>query len=190
MVYVSTAHAFGPGSKENPGTELSPFTLGRYNSGYIDSKYMAQQYVLQQVATHQLDAVVVNPNFIIGPYDAKPSSGKIILFGFKAWIFNGARRAGKILFMREMSRRGIHSALKVGRKGQCYLLGGENLTYHEFFSQLNLISGRKRRLIVLPKGIVHAAGAIAGTWSRLTHQTFPFNKANAYLLTLGQLLFQ
>ena len=81
MVHVSTAHAFGPGSKENPGTELSPFTLGRYKSGYINSKYMAQQYVLQHVATHQLDAVVVNPNFIIGPYDAKPSSGKIILLG-------------------------------------------------------------------------------------------------------------
>ena len=64
------------------------------------------------------------------------------------------------------------------------LSGGENLTYQEFFSQLNLISGRKRRLIVLPKGIVHAAGALAGAWSRLSHQTFPFNKTNAYLLTL------
>ena len=183
LVYVSTANTFGPGSKENPGTELSPFTLGHYNSGYINSKYMAQQYVLQQVVTHQLDAVVVNPNFIIGPYDAKPSSGKIVLFGLKRglqWCPPGGRN---FIHARDVAR-GIHSALKVGRKGQCYLLGGENLTYHEFFSLLNLITGRKRRLIVVPKEIVHAAGALASTWSRLTHRTFPFNKANAYLLTL------
>ena len=183
LVYVSTANAFDPGPKENPGTELSPFTLGHYNSGYINSKYMAQQYVLQQVGTHQLDAVVVNPNFIIGPYDAKPSSGKIILFGLKRglqWCPPGGRN---FIHAQDVAR-GIHSALKVGRKGQCYLLGGENLTYHEFFTQLNLISGRKRRLIVLPKQIVHVAGALVGMWNRFTGQTFPFNKANAYLLTL------
>ena len=183
LVYVSTANAFDPGPKENPGTELSPFTLGHYNSGYINSKYMAQQYVLQQVEAHQLDAVVVNPNFIIGPYDAKPSSGRIILFGLKRglqWYPPGGRN---FIHARDVAR-GIHSALKIGRKGECYLLGGENLTYQEFFSQLNLISGRKRWLIGLPKGIVHAAGALAGTWGRLSHQTFPFNKANACLLTL------
>src|SRR5688572_19515805 len=43
---------------------------------------------------------------------------------------------------------------------------------------------RVRKLMLLPKQIVHAAGALAGMWNRFTHQTFPFNKANAYLLTL------
>jgi dihydroflavonol-4-reductase len=183
LVYVSTAHTFGPGPKENPGTELSPFTLGHYNSGYINSKYMAQQHVLQQVEAHQLDAVVVNPNFILGPYDAKPSSGKIILFGLKRgpqWCPAGGKN---FVHARDVAR-GIHGALKVGRKGQCYLLGGENLTYQVFFSQLNLLTGHQRSLIVLPKGIVHVAGAIADTWSKLTHQAFAFNKANAHLLTL------
>ncbi len=183
MVYVSTAHAFGPGSKENPGTELSPFTLGRYKSGYIDSKYMAQQYVLQHVATHQLDAVVVNPNFMIGPYDAKPSSGKIILLGLRRgvqWCPPGGKNFVHVCDV----AKGIYCALKVGRKGQCYLLGGENLTYHDFFSQLNLITCRKRKLVVLPKWTVHAAGAIAGTLGRLSHKSLPFNKTNAHLLTL------
>ena len=183
MVHVSTAHAFGPGSKENPGTELSPFTLGRYKSGYINSKYMAQQYVLQHVATHQLDAVVVNPNFIIGPYDAKPSSGKIILLGLGRGV-QWCPPGGKNFVHACDVARGIYCALKVGRKGQCYLIGGENLTYRDFFSELNHITGRKRKLIVLPKWTVHAAGTIAGTLGRLSHKSLPFNKTNAHLLTL------
>ena len=66
LVYVSTANAFGPGTKENPGTESSPFSLHHYHSGYINSKYMAQQHVLHTVEKQNLDAVVVNPTFIIG----------------------------------------------------------------------------------------------------------------------------
>lgn len=183
LVQVSTANAFDPGPKENPGTELSPFTLDRYNSGYINSKHMAQQYVLQQVAANNLDAVVVNPNFIIGPYDTKPSSGKIIFFALnwgRRWCPPGGKN---FVHVRDVTK-GIHSALKVGRKGQCYLLGGENLTYQDFFSLVNTIAGRNGKPAVVPKGIIHAVGSIAETWNRLTGQSLPFNKTNAHLLTL------
>ena len=183
LVYVSTANAFGPGPQKNPGSERSPFTLAKYNSGYITSKHMAQQYVLQHTETYNLDAVVVNPTFLIGPYDVKPSSGKIILFGLKQgkyWCPPGGKN---FVHVRDVAR-GIYSILKDGRQGECYLLGGENLSYHDFFHLLNLVIGRKQKPLVVPKGVIHAAGAIAQAWSKLTGQTLPFNKTNAQLLTL------
>ena len=183
LVYVSTAHTFGPGSRENPGTELSPFSLGHFHSGYIDSKYIAQEYILEQVKTRGLDAVVVNPNFIIGPYDSKPSSGKIILFGLNRGI-QWCPAGGKNFVHARDVAKGIHEALKLGRPGECYLLGGENLTYKDFFLQLNQIIGRKRKTVVLPRGIVHAAGTVAETWSKTICRPLPFNSANARLLTL------
>src|SRR5688572_15107949 len=183
MVHVKYGACVWTGLKRKSRDRVVSFTLGRYKFGYIDSNYMAQQYVLQHVATHQLDAVVVNPNFIIGPYDAKPSSGKIILLGLGRGV-QWCPPGGKNFVHACDVARCIYCALKIGRKGQCYLIGGENLTYRDFFSQLNLITGRERKLIVLPKWTVHAAGTIAGTLGRLIHKSLPFNKTNAHLMTL------
>jgi dihydroflavonol-4-reductase len=183
LVHVSTANAFGPGPKYQPGSEASPFTLRHYRSGYINSKVMAQQYVLQEVKTNKLNAVVVNPTFVIGPFDSKPSSGKIILIALKhgiQWCPSG----GKNFVHAQDVARGIARALAEGKPGECYLLAGENFTYQEFFKMLNKIVGRKRTLIKIPKGIIHVAGAIADAWGKFTHQKFAFNKSNAHLLCL------
>jgi dihydroflavonol-4-reductase len=180
---VSTANVFGPGSKENPGSESAPFTLGHYKSGYINSKYMAQEYVLKNVNEYNLNAVVVNPTFIIGPYDSKPSSGKMILHGLKhgiQWYPSG----GKNFVNVHDVAQGIIRALEIGRNGQCYLLAGENLTYREFFSQLNQVSGRKPIQIKVPKVLIRFAGEIADVWSNLIRQPLAFNKSNAQLLCL------
>lgn len=183
LVYVSTANAFGPGSKENPGSELSPFSLHRYGSGYINSKYMAQQYVLENVEKLGLNAVVVNPTFIIGPYDFKPSSGQIILHGLKRgvqWCPPGGKN---FVYVRDVSL-GIERALQSGRKGQCYLLAGENLTYKEFFSLLNRVAGRSRLQITIPKSILYTGGALAEIWSKFSEQNLAFNRTNTRLLCL------
>ncbi len=183
LVYVSTANAFGPGSKENPGNELSPFSLAQYNSGYINSKHRAQQRVLESVENHNLNAVIVNPTFIIGPYDVKPSSGQILLYGLRRGI-QWCPPGGKNFVHVQHVTRGIHRALKLGRKGQCYLLAGENLTYKEFFSLLNRLTGRRPLSFILPKTLVRTAGSIANAWSKLSGHDMAFNKTNAQLLCL------
>lgn len=183
LVHVSTANAFGPGSKDNPGSESSPFTLRHYHSGYVNSKYMAQQHVLQNVKKNDLNAVVVNPTFIIGSYDSKPSSGKIILYGLRQgiqWCPSGGKN---FVHVRDVAQ-GIHRAMTLGKNGECYLLAGENLTYKEFFLQLNRIAGRRRLIIPVPKMAIHLAGAVGEAWNRVMNQKLTFNKTNAHLLTL------
>lgn len=183
LVFVGTANAFGPGSRERPGSETSPFNLGHYRSGYIDSKHKAQQHILDRVKRDGLDAVIVNPTFMIGPYDTKPSSGKIILQGLRhgvQWCPPGGKN---FVPVRDVAN-GIYKALINGRPGECYLLAGGNLTYREFFLQLNEVAGRKRVPVVIPKKIVRLAGTIAEGWSAMTDQKLPFNKTNAHLLSL------
>lgn len=183
LIYVSTANTFEPGSKENPGSESSPFTLGHYHSGYINSKYMAQQYVLDAVRQNDLDAVVVNPTFMIGPYDSKPSSGKLILHALKRGIQWCPAGGKNFVHVRDVAE-GIQCALTAGRAGQCYLLTGENLTYTEFFSQLNNTIGRSSVPITIPKPLIHLAGTLGQTIIRLTGKPLALNKTNAQLITL------
>lgn len=183
MIHVSTAQAFGPGPKKNPGTESSPFTLAHYNSGYINSKYNAQLHVLKSVERQNLNAVIINPAFMIGPYDIKPSSGRIILQGLKRglqWCPNGGKN---FVDVRDVAQ-GIQIALNTGAAGECYLITGENLTYREFFSELNNIAHRKRIQIVPPKIILHTIGTAVETWNNLTGQKHAFNKSNAHLINL------
>ena len=78
FIFVSSANAFNPGPKDAPGTEDSFFSITG-KSGYMVSKYMAQNLVMEEFKRSGLPAVVVNPTFILGKYDAKPSSGQIIL---------------------------------------------------------------------------------------------------------------
>jgi dihydroflavonol-4-reductase len=183
MVYVSAGNVFGPGSKENPGTELSSFTLGSYDSGYINSKHLAQQHVLDAVKNKGLNAVIINPTFIIGPYDVKPSSGKIILYGLKhgvQWYPPGGKN---FVYVGDVCQ-GILGALNFGRKGDCYLIAGENLTYKEFFSELNKIAGRNRVQIAVPAILLSTIGAVVEAWNKITGQTNAFNKTNSRLATI------
>lgn len=183
LVYVSTANAFGPGSKQNPGTELSEFSLFQYNSGYINSKYIAQQYVLEAVEKHGLNAVVVNPTFIVGPYDAKPSSGKLLLYGLRnnlVWCPPGGKN---FVHVRDVAL-GIYQALQKGVNGQCYLLAGENLSYKEFFSLLQQVAGKKKRTLALPRSLVTGAGIASGIWGTISRQKMEMNRTNARLACL------
>ena len=183
LIYVSTANAFGPGTKATPGTELSEFSLFNYNSGYINSKYIAQQSVLEAVEKYNLNASVVNPTFIVGPYDVKPSSGKLLLYGLQnkiVWCPPGGKN---FVHVRDVAL-GIHQVLLNGKNGHCYLLSGENLSYFEFFTLLRQVSGKKTRIVRLPKSLLYGAGYASGIWSAISRQKKEMNRTNLKLACL------
>ncbi|HEY0741543.1 MAG TPA: NAD-dependent epimerase/dehydratase family protein [Chryseosolibacter sp.] len=183
LIYVSTANTFAPGSKALPGNELNGFSFFDFNSGYINSKYIAQQIVLESVERHGLDAVVVNPTFMLGAYDAKPSSGKIILFGIRPGITWCPPGGKNFVSVRDVAN-GIHAALYEGKKGQCYLLTGENLSYKEFFRMLHDTTGSSSRLVVIPKPLMIVGGMIGSAMNALNLRKVSFNLTNVRLLSV------
>jgi dihydroflavonol-4-reductase len=183
LVHISTAAVFGPGTKEHPGTETSPFTLGEYNSGYIASKLLAQEHVLKAVRNQHLNAVVINPTFMVGPYDVKPSSGKLILYGLQRGVQWCPAGGKNFVHVRDVASA-IVRVLTKGVQGECFLIAGENLTYKEFFSKLNAISNRRRFQVVLPGIVFRSAGSVVEIWNQISGHKKPFTRSNAQLLTL------
>lgn len=181
LVHVSTANCFGPGSLAEPGDELSEFSLFGYNSGYINSKFVSQQYVLGQAENAELPAIVVNPTFMLGPYDSKPSSGVIILQGLKSGIQLCPPGGKNFVHVRDVAA-GIVQALKKGHIGQCYLLAGQNMSYADFYRLLNKVTGHKARQIRIPGPVLKGAGYLGGLWNRLGRTPVPLNYTNAKLL--------
>lgn len=180
FIFVSSANAFNPGSKSNPGTEESPFsTSGK--SGYMVSKYMAQNLVLGEFRRSGLPVIVVNPTFMLGKYDARPSSGQIILMAQQKKLMIYPPGGKNFVHVTDVAH-GIVNAIKLGRSGECYLLANENLTYHNFFDKLRLIHGQPQLLLPMPRQSVHLAGVLGSLYENVLGKPAKLNSVNARLL--------
>ena len=183
LVYVSTSNVLGPGSKENPGNELSPYAFSKFNSGYIRSKFDAQQLVTEFSKTSSFEIISVAPTFILGPYDFGPSSGQIILMGLRNKIVL-CPRGGKNFVSAIDASIAVCNSITMGQNGEIYLLASENLTYKEFFSKIELITNKKLIKIPVPKFILLFLGIIGSCLEFILFKPLSLNYTNAKLLCL------
>jgi len=184
FVFVSTANCFGNGTKENPGNENKPFLSWLKNSGYAYSKYLAQQIVLKETVENKFNTVIVNPTFLIGANDVKPSSGQIFSYVLnKSIAFYPP--GGKNFVDAETASNGVVRALKNGRNGECYLLAGENHSYKDFFKITKKITGQKTVLIPIPKWVLIFLGQIGNLIEKILKIPVQLNYTNSKMLCLG-----
>lgn len=142
LIHIGTANSFCPGTKEKPGNETGTYAGWPYHLDYMDSKYLAQKLVLKEIAENRLPAVIVNPTFMIGAYDYKPSSGQLIISVCKGKVPGYTLGGRNYIFVRDAATAIVNS-LEKGRIGECYILGNENLNYKEFFGIVAGVTGRK-----------------------------------------------
>ncbi len=184
MVYVSTANCFGNGSKEHPGNENTPFIPWLKKSGYAYSKLLAQQLVLESVRQKKVNAVIVNPTFLIGENDVKPSSGEVFLHVVnKRLVFYPP--GGKNFVDAAMAAEGVVAALEKGRSGECYLLTGENLSYREFFEKVMSVTQQRSVFVPIPSWLLKCAGFAGDLLEKYLKLPVRLTRVNARMLSLG-----
>ena len=166
FIYVGTANSFRSGNKENPGNELNEYGAGRYGLDYMDSKYKAQLIVLDKVQKEGLDAVVVNPTFMIGPYDSRPSSGEMIRGVYNKKV-PGYPLGGKNYVSVKDVSVAIANAITKGKKGNCYILGNENLTFKEAFDKIARCTNSKAPRLKLSKSLIRTYGKGATIFAKI-----------------------
>lgn len=180
FIFVGSANAFDPGSREKPGTEESPFTE-KGKSGYMLSKYVAQNLVLSEFQRSGLPAIVVNPTFMLGKYDAKPSSGQIVLMAHGKNLMACPSGGKNFVHVADVAR-GIVNSISMGKPGECYLLANENLTYTDFFEKMKLVTGFPRRQMQLGKSLIMLAGEMGSLLETVRKKPAKLNAVNARLL--------
>lgn len=157
IVYVSSANVFGYGTKNHLGDEYQKIKKPFSKSFYALSKLEGQKMALS--ASKKIDVVVVNPTFMLGAYDTKPSSGKTIIMGLNKHILFYPPGGKNFIHVNDAAK-GIVSALVKGKNGEAYLLASENLSYKEFFQKLTSRINRNTILIKLPKILILTIGLI------------------------------
>ena len=123
LIHTSTANTIVTGTSEHPSDESAPFGPPYDKSPYAISKKAGEDALLEYGAAHpELRIVIVNPGFMLGAYDSKPSSGQMVLLGWKKPLIFVTRGAKSILHVRDAAAA-IVNALEKG-SGR-YLLTGE-----------------------------------------------------------------
>lgn len=167
LIYVGTANSFGYGtSHENPGKEGNPYVSVKYGLDYMDSKYKAQQLILESVKNQQLPAIIVNPTFMIGPYDSRPSSGAMILAIHQQKV-PGYTLGGKNYTAVKDVATAMANAITMGKIGESYILGNVNLGYKEAFETIAKTIGVKAPKRKLSSFMVVAYGTFNSFFAKI-----------------------
>lgn len=152
VVITSSAGGYGP-SISSVITEEKVREIGFFND-YECSKVLCELKAKEFSIKHQLDVVIVSPTRVYGPTLNAEVSSITLLFDqylHHAWrlIPGDGRDVGNYAFIEDVAK-GHLLAMKHGKSGETYLLGGHNLTYLQFFSHLSSIAGINRRMIHMP----------------------------------------
>jgi dihydroflavonol-4-reductase len=174
LIHVSSVDALGLRSDGVPADEETR-PGGMLECPYVVTKREAEAVVLAEV-DRGLDAVIVNPVYMIGPWDWKPSSGRMLLeVGSGRGTF-APPGSNDFVDVRDVAQ-GIITAMHRGRTGRRYILGGQPLSYLEAWRIFARVSGRMQPLGIAPAALVRVAGWCGDLAGLLTRRELPVNSA-------------
>lgn len=109
---------------------------------YYLSKIFAEKLALSYFMQFQLPVVVANPSLLLGPGDDRNSStGDVALF-LEGQVLAVPRGGLNFVDARDAAT-GLVAAMRAGRPGERYLLGGPNWTFREMIEHLARLTGRR-----------------------------------------------
>ena len=138
LIHCSSVDGIGLPEKGEPAADEGKAwnwdKLG-FEMGYARTKFESQKLVLQAANQGRVDAVVVNPTYMFGAYDPKPSSGQMILEVAAGKAVGYTAGGNNFVDVEDVADAMIRASTK-GETGEMYILGGQNMTYKEIFSMI------------------------------------------------------
>ena len=157
LIYTGSIHALSepkPGIAFNESRQFDPENvLGEYSR----SKALGTLEVIKGIKKG-LDAVILCPSGIIGPYDYRGSEmGKLIIDFVKGKVKAYVGGAYDFVDVRDVAE-GLILACEKGKKGECYILSGQQISVWELLKFLEEISGVKAPSFKIPHQVARATG--------------------------------
>jgi len=159
VVYTSSVATMGFTSNGQPANEDSPVSLDNMIGPYKRSKFVAEQVAIE-AARSGLEVVIVNPTTPVGDCDIKPTPTGRIVVDFLKKKFPAYVDTGLNLVDVAECARGHIAAFEKGRRGERYILGGENLTLKQILDKLVAITGLPSPSVRVPYVVALATGVV------------------------------
>ena len=180
LVYISSVHAIPEGDKACVLHEVDTFSPDAVVGGYAKTKAEATQAVLDAARTG-LDAVVVHPSGILGPYDRSGNHLVQLVTDYLKGKLPACVRGGyDFVDVRDVAM-GCLLALERGRSGQCYILSNRHYEICDLLGMVRKVAGG-RRLPVLPQWMAKSFLPAIRLHARRTKKRPLFTKYSLYTL--------
>lgn len=180
LVYVSSVHAIPEKDGCAVLREVDRFSPQQVTGGYAKTKAEATQAVLD-AAAQGLDAVVVHPSGILGPFDGTGNHLVQLVKEYAGGKLPACVKGGyDFVDVRDVAA-GCLAAAEKGRSGQCYILSNRHYEVQEVLAMAKTLC-HGRRLPVLPMWMAQAAEPLLGWVARVKKQRPLYTKYSLYTL--------
>jgi dihydroflavonol-4-reductase len=165
VVHTSSVATLRPQANGGPADESAPLLESEGIGAYKRSKIAAERLVETMVERQGLPAVIVNPSTPIGPRDVRPTpTGRIIVEAAKGGLPAFVDTGLNLVHVDDVAEGHI-AALRSGKIGARYILGGTDVSLERMLGDIAGLVGRRAPRIKLPiwsvLPIAYAAEAIA-----------------------------
>ncbi len=168
IVYTSSVATLALNPDGQPVDETLPLTEAAAIGAYKRSKVVAERLVEAMIENGKLPAIIVNPSTPIGPRDVRPTpTGRIIVEAASGRV-PGFVDTGLNLVHVDDVAAGHLAALRRGKIGERYILGGENVQLCDMLADICAIVGRRPPRWRFPIAMVMPVAYAAESWARVT----------------------
>ena len=185
LVHACSIEALLRPNKSDPIDESVEPDSGEPTTEYGRTKALGEQAVRDGIE-RGLEAVIVYPTAVIGPYDFKPS-----FFG-QFFLDYGRMRTPALVpggfdlvDVRDVVA-GLLAAAEKGRCGEGYLLSGEFMTVKEIAGAAEESTGVPRPRLVIPYWLAYPSAVLAPIYYRLAGQPPRFTRMAIRMLQDGR----
>ncbi|MFC1598350.1 SDR family oxidoreductase, partial [Patescibacteria group bacterium] len=183
LVYTSSIHALTPPPRGEVITEKIRFEPDKLHSYYERTKAEASLKVLEAAKENGLDAVVVCPTGVIGPYDFKISNMGQFFIDYKSGALKAYMRGEYDFVHVDDAVAGLILAAEKGKDGEVYILSGEKVTVKQIMGVLEELTGRKQPKFRFPAWLAIAVSPFAYVWYKMLRTKPLFTSYSVRTLT-------
>jgi dihydroflavonol-4-reductase len=170
IVYTSSVATLALRPDGTPADESASASQANAIGAYKQSKIGAERLVSAMVAEQALPAVIVNPTAPIGPGDVRPTpTGRIIVEAAKGRIPAFVETGLNLVHVDDVAN-GHLAALRAGKLGERYILGGQDVYFATMLADIARLVGRSPPRIRLPHWAVLPAAFAAETMARISNR--------------------
>jgi dihydroflavonol-4-reductase len=157
LVHTSSVVAVGLATDGRPCDETAAWNFEAEGllDAYAITKRRAEDVV--HAARDRLDAVIVNPTYMFGPRDARPSSGRLIIDVARRRVPGWTPGYNNFVDARDVAR-GMIAAWRRGRRGERYILAGHDMTYGDVMREIARVAGVAPPRLRVPRPLAWALG--------------------------------
>jgi len=166
LVHTSSVVAVGLATDGRPCDETATWNFDAEGlvDAYAITKWRAEKVV--HAAKDRVDAVIVNPTYMFGPRDARPSSGRLIVDVVRRRVPGWTPGYNNFVDVRDVAR-GMIAAWHKGRRGERYILGGHDMTYGDVMRAIAAVAGVRPPRLRVPR----PAAWLFGKWGDLVERS-------------------